>query len=40
VNIGNDVEEMLKLDLDVEYSVAAALKEAMATCEAEQDYDR
>jgi len=39
VNIGNDVEQMLKFDLDVEYSVAAALKEAMATCEAEQDYD-
>jgi bacterioferritin len=39
VNIGNDVEEMLKLDLNVEYSVAAALKEAMAVCEAEQDYD-
>lgn len=39
VNIGNDVEQMLRLDLDVEYGVAAALKEAMATCEAEQDYD-
>jgi len=39
VNIGNDVEEMLKLDLNVEYTVAAALKEAMAVCEAEQDYD-
>ncbi|WP_295887731.1 bacterioferritin [uncultured Thiohalocapsa sp.] len=39
VNIGNDVEGMLKLDLDVEYRVAAALKDAIATCESVQDYD-
>jgi bacterioferritin len=39
VNIGKDVEQMLKLDLDVEYRVAVALKEAIATCEAERDYD-
>jgi bacterioferritin len=39
VNIGTDVEQMLKLDLNVEYSVAAALKEAMAVCEAEQDFE-
>lgn len=39
VNIGKDVEQILKLDLDVEYRVAGALKEAIATCEAEQDYD-
>ncbi len=39
VNIGNSVAEMLQLDLDVEYRVAGALKEAIATCEAEQDYE-
>lgn len=39
VNIGKDVAEMLKNDLDVEYAVVAALKEAIGVCEQEQDYD-
>ncbi|MDP6969223.1 MAG: bacterioferritin [Gammaproteobacteria bacterium] len=39
VNPGTSVPEMLQLDLDVEYAVGAALKEAIAVCEQEQDYD-
>ncbi|HBS26589.1 MAG TPA: bacterioferritin [Gammaproteobacteria bacterium] len=39
VNVGKDVAEMLKNDLEVEYAVVAALKEAIRVCEAEQDYD-
>jgi bacterioferritin len=39
VRVGTTVEEMLKYDLDVEYAVAGALKEAIAVCEAERDYD-
>ena len=38
VNIGRDVPSMLKSDLDIEYSVGAALKEAIKTCEAEKDF--
>lgn len=38
LRIGQDVEGMLKLDLEVEYEVTAALKEAIAVCESEQDY--
>ena len=37
--VGSTVREMLRSDLDVEYEVAAALKEAMAVCERVQDYD-
>lgn len=39
VRVGNTVLEMLQNDLDVEYEVTAALKKAMAICEAVQDYD-
>ena len=38
LRIGNDVPSMLKNDLDVEYEVVNSLKEAIAVCEAEQDY--
>ncbi|MCG8486725.1 MAG: bacterioferritin [Candidatus Thiodiazotropha sp.] len=38
LTIGADVPAMLQSDLDVEYQVIAALKEAIAVCEAEQDY--
>ncbi len=38
LRIGADVPEMLQRDLDVEYEVVAALKEAIAVCEEEQDY--
>lgn len=38
LRIGKTVPEMLKLDLDVEYDVAGALKEAIKVCEEEQDY--
>lgn len=38
LNIGANVPEMLQADLDVEYKVAADLKQAMATCEIAQDY--
>jgi bacterioferritin len=37
--VGATVREMLQNDLDVEYEVTAALKEAMALCERVQDYD-
>ena len=33
------VKEMLENDLQVEYTVAVALKEAIKVCEEEQDYD-
>ena len=39
VRIGSNVKEMLQNDLEVEYAVTAALKEAIAVCEEEQDYD-
>lgn len=36
--IGKTVPEMLQNDLDVEYGVVTALKEAIQVCEQEQDY--
>lgn len=39
VNVGKDVPEMLKNDLDVEYAVVALLRETIKICEEEQDYD-
>jgi len=38
LKIGKDVPEMLKNDLDYEYAVADALKDAIQVCEAERDY--
>lgn len=38
MNIGSDVESMLKADLAVEYHVTKALKDAIKVCEEEQDY--
>lgn len=38
LRIGNDVPSMLKYDLDVEYEVVAALKDAIAICEEESDF--
>jgi bacterioferritin len=38
LHVGTDVPSMLQHDLQLEYEVAQALKEAMACCEAEQDY--
>jgi bacterioferritin len=38
LRIGDNVVDMLKNDLEVEYEVAAALKKAIAICEQEQDY--
>jgi len=38
LKIGETVEEMLQADLDVEYYVANLLKETMAICEEEQDF--
>lgn len=38
LRIGKTVPDMLKNDLDVEYEVTAALKEAIAVCEQEKDY--
>ena len=39
LNVGSNVKEMLENDLEVEYTVDAALKEAIKVCEEEQDYD-
>lgn len=39
VKVGSNVEEMLQFDLDVEYAVGNALKEAIAVCERVMDYD-
>ncbi len=39
LKIGKTVPEMLKADLEVEYSVVVALKEAIKVCEKEQDYE-
>ena len=39
LNIGASVPEMLKSDLDLEYSVVKNLKTAIALCETEQDYE-
>ena len=38
LRIGSTVEEMLRNDLEVEYEVVAALKQAIAICESEKDY--
>jgi bacterioferritin len=38
LKIGSNVPEMLQSDLDLEYKVIADLKEAIAICEEEQDY--
>lgn len=38
LNIGKDVQEMLKNDLAVEYQVVAELKQVIARCEALGDY--
>lgn len=38
INIGHDVESMLKNDLALENQVRDALKAAIAVCEQEQDY--
>jgi len=38
INVGSNVPEMLKNDLDLEYAVVTALKEAIAICETEHDY--
>jgi len=39
LNIGSTVPEMLKSDLDLEYSVVKNLKAAIALCETERDYE-
>lgn len=39
VRVGSNVKEMLQNDLDVEYEVTAALKDAIEICEEEKDYD-
>ncbi|CAE6517274.1 MAG TPA: bacterioferritin [Nitrosomonas nitrosa] len=38
LKIGKDVPEMLKNDLELERSVIVALREAIAVCEQEKDY--
>ena len=38
LKVGANVREMLANDLKLEYSVAGALKEAIACCEAERDF--
>lgn len=38
LNIGKDVPSMLKNDLAIEYDVGNQLKEAIALCERERDY--
>lgn len=38
-NIGDNVPQMLKNDLEVEYRVTEDLKQAIKVCEAAQDYD-
>lgn len=39
LRVGSDVPAMLQNDLDVEYDVAEALKNAMAICEEEKDFE-
>jgi bacterioferritin len=39
LTVGKDVPEMMKNDLDYELGVVRALRAAIATCEAEQDYE-
>lgn len=38
IKIGKDVKDMLSNDLQLEYDVTEALKEVIALCEKEQDY--
>ena len=38
INIGDNVPAMLQSDLDVEYAVAAALRNTIALCESEKDF--
>ncbi|WP_114968821.1 bacterioferritin [Rhodoferax ferrireducens] len=38
LNVGANVPDMLKADLNLEYKVAGDLKKAMAACETAQDY--
>jgi bacterioferritin len=38
LNLGKDVPEILTKDLELEYGVAEALKNVIALCETEQDY--
>lgn len=38
LNVGKNVTEMLKKDLELEYEVIGNLKDAIAICEQEQDY--
>ena len=38
IHVGKDVPEMLQNDLQLEYAVTKALKEAISLCEQEQDY--
>lgn len=38
MKIGSDVPSMLQSDLDVEYAVGKALKDAMKICEEEKDF--
>lgn len=38
LNVGATVPEILRKDLDLEYQVTEALKEAMKICEEERDY--
>jgi len=39
INVGSDVESMLKNDLQLEYSVIKNLKAAIVLCESERDFD-
>ena len=39
LNIGQDVPAMLRSDLQIEYDVAARLKEVMALCEEKRDFE-
>lgn len=38
IKVGKDVPSMLKNDLDLEYAVVGALKDAIKLCEKERDY--
>lgn len=38
LNVGSTVPEILRNDLELEYTVTQALKDAMKVCEKEQDY--
>ena len=38
INIGKDVPAMLQSDLNLEYKVVTDLREAIALCETEHDY--